>query len=116
MSSFAKRTGLCAALLCAIAVVPAGARSVVTTPQTTIGKEPDVVRAAAAKAPVKLRFSSSETAVRFECSVDIKPYRPCVSPKTYHLAVGRHTFRVRAIGAGGADPTPATKSVRVKSA
>lgn len=47
--------------------------------------------------------------VRFICKLDRKPFRACTSPRTYRrLDVGRHVFRVTAIGSSGVtDPTPA---------
>ncbi len=45
----------------------------------------------------------------FECSLDGSAYRACASPQVYRdLDDGRHEVRVRAVGAGGADATPAT--------
>jgi hypothetical protein len=41
-------------------------------------------------------------------------FRPCSSPRTYrHLRPGRYVFSVRAIGAAGGDPTPATRRFKV---
>jgi Tol biopolymer transport system component len=46
----------------------------------------------------------------FECRLDAAAFAPCASPVSYAgLAVGNHTFQVRAIdGAGAIDDTPAT--------
>jgi hypothetical protein len=45
----------------------------------------------------------------FECQLDAGTYAACTTPKSYSaLAVGSHTFRVRAVDSGGAvDPQPA---------
>ena len=55
-------------------------------------------------------FSSNETGVSFECSLDAQPYASCTSPATYPgLAEASHTFSVRAKDvAGNTDPSPAT--------
>lgn len=66
------------------------------------------------------RFSSPDgDVIGFRCSLDGRAYRPCGSPKTYrNLSVGKHMFRVKAVGSAGAvidsDPTPATWSWTVK--
>lgn len=64
----------------------------------------------------RFKFRATEPDVRFECSRDSSPYRPCRSPKRYGgLTVGRHMFKVRAIdSAGNADPTTARYGWRVK--
>jgi MYXO-CTERM domain-containing protein len=55
-------------------------------------------------------FTANEEGAGFECSLDGADFAACTSPVTSApLAVGPHTFRVRALGAEGAvDPTPAT--------
>jgi hypothetical protein len=61
------------------------------------------------------RFSGSGVGpLRFECRLDKRKYRSCRSPKTYrNLKPGRHRFRVRAVGAGGTDSSPATRAFRI---
>ena len=50
----------------------------------------------------------------FECSVDGGPFEPCSSPRDVNgLADGNHTFQVRAIAGGIADPTPAERMFTV---
>ena len=46
----------------------------------------------------------------FECALDTAPFTACTSPTGYSgLAVGTHTFRVRAKKtSGGVDPSPAS--------
>jgi len=58
------------------------------------------------------RFDSNETGVGFECRLDRRPSRPCASPFTARaLALGGHTFRVRARDdSGQTDPSPAAWS------
>jgi hypothetical protein len=60
------------------------------------------------------RFRSDQTGVTFQCKLDSRPYRACTSPfTTARLTFGRHTLQVRAVGAGGADPTPARRAFKV---
>ena len=47
-----------------------------------------------ARARAVFRFASSERGSSFRCKLDRKPYRPCVSPRAYMLAPGRHTVRI----------------------
>jgi large repetitive protein len=60
-------------------------------------------------------FTSRDPDPVFECSLDSGPWEPCASPTTYiDLAVGLHTFSVRATDeAGNTDPTPATETWRI---
>jgi len=60
-------------------------------------------------------FSASGGATAFECTLDGEPFSSCVSPKDYsaNIAVGPHNFEVRAVGAGGNDPTPAQRNFHV---
>jgi hypothetical protein len=44
----------------------------------------------------------------FECSLDSPTFSPCTSPFDQVQANGSHTFKVRAIGNGTPDPTPAS--------
>ncbi|NPC44116.1 ThuA domain-containing protein [Nocardioides sp. zg-1230] len=79
------------------------------TPDTTITGAPrDGTRAKTAT----IRFAASGPGAggaTFECSLDGSAWQACTSPTTYRdLDPGRHEVRVRAVGAGGADATPAT--------
>ena len=52
--------------------------------------------------------------VAFECRLDGARFRPCRSPKRYRsLKPGTHTFRVRAVAAGKADPSPAKRRFKI---
>jgi hypothetical protein len=87
-----------------------GIRVVDTTPpDTTIDSGPsDPTTATSAS----FAFGSSEAGSTFECKLDAGAYASCASPKGYTgLAVGSHTFSVRAIdAASNVDATPATYS------
>src|ERR671915_1593878 len=54
-------------------------------------------------------FSATEAGSTFECSIDLKAFTACTSPKSYNgLAGGDHFFYVRARdGSGNGDPSPA---------
>jgi hypothetical protein len=64
-------------------------------------------------------FKATGKAKGFQCKLNRrhrKPhrFRKCRSPKTYrHLPPARYTFKVRAVGPGGADRSPATKTFRI---
>jgi len=54
------------------------------------------------------RFRSAAGAT-FQCKLDGAGFKPCRSPfKTKTLSFGRHTFKVRSVQGGAADPTPAS--------
>jgi len=75
-------------------------------PQTAIAAAPPVETPATT---ASFSFSASQPGVTFECALDGAAYAACASPVEYTgLAVGDHTFSVRARTAGGTlDPTPA---------
>jgi PKD repeat protein len=83
-----------------------------TAPQTTITD----AQAGGAATSAVFWFSASEVA-KFECSLDGRPFAPCVSPVSYsRLGAGSHTFQVRSIDrAGNIDPTPAEQTWTVES-
>ncbi len=58
-------------------------------------------------AEVGFRFGASGDATGFRCKLDRRPSAWCTSPRRYRIRLGRHTFRVKAVGPGGADPSPA---------
>jgi hypothetical protein len=74
-----------------------------------------------AKRKATFKFKAIGEATGFQCkltrqSKKLKQWRNCSSPKRYkHLKPRRHTFKVRARGPGGKDPTPAKKKFRIRS-
>lgn len=79
-------------------------------PNTKISKEK--IRGHA----VTFRFRGSGPGpLNFECKLDKRRFTSCRSPKSYrHLKAGRHRFRVRAVDAAGVDPSPASRTFRIK--
>ena len=79
-----------------------------TPPETTLTAHPSVFSNNASQS---FGFSGDDGrgsgVARFECSTDGDAFAACISPQSYRLSDGIHTFRVRAIdGAGNVDPTP----------
>jgi hypothetical protein len=63
----------------------------------------------------KFRFVSTEAQSRFQCKVDLKPWRGCRNPYKRWVGPGKHVFKVRAIDRyGNVDQTPARFGWRVK--
>ena len=55
-------------------------------------------------------FHSDDPAAGFECSLDGGPFAACTSPDTIAgLAVGQHTFTVRAVNGAGTEPNPPSR-------
>jgi hypothetical protein len=66
------------------------------------------------------RFKATGVATGFRCELKRAGHaarlRHCSSPKAYkRLERGKYVFEVRAVGPGGADPTPARKRFRIAS-
>jgi len=76
-----------------------------TAPETTITSAP----ADGTSTSASVAFSSSESPSTFECKLDSGAFAACTSPKAYNsLAVGSHTFSVRATdAAANTDTSPA---------
>ncbi len=84
-------------------------------PDTIIDSHPKkTTKTTKKKVRVKFSFSSDPTGATFKCKLDKGAFVPCVSPKTYKVKSGRHTFSVEAANSVGTDPTPATFSFKVK--
>ncbi|HET6570183.1 MAG TPA: RICIN domain-containing protein [Solirubrobacterales bacterium] len=91
----------------------AGALSSQGAPDTTISSGPTGV----VVPNVSFSFEASESGATFECALDGASFGECASPKPYaELAEGVHTFKVRAVGSGGVDATPAERSFMVVEA
>jgi hypothetical protein len=87
--------------------VPPTATPTTTPPETTINSGPAVTTT---ETSATFTFSSSAAGASFDCALDGSAFSACASPKQYTgLALGQHTFSVRAKTAAGlVDPTPAT--------
>jgi hypothetical protein len=85
-----------------------------TAPDTTIGSGPSGTTTSTG---ASLEFTSTESGSTFQCSLNSGSWAPCTSPKAYgSLAVGSHTFSVKATdAAGNTDATPATRSWTVQA-
>ncbi len=85
-----------------------------TPPETTISSGPSITTTSTS---ASLSFTSSESGSTYQCSLDSGAWGTCVSPKGYSaLAVGPHTFMVKATdAAGNPDPTPASRNWTVES-
>jgi hypothetical protein len=80
-------------------------------PNTTITKAP---KSKTTDRTPTFKFKSSESHSTFRCKLDSKPYARCSSPDTLpKLKRGKHTFKVKAVHKGAADPTPASKAFKV---
>ena len=85
-------------------------------PRTTIavGPAPGIeIRGRTIK--IRFRFFAQNHAhVRgFVCKIDRRPTKRCRSPKSYHVGIGKHVFRVRAIGWTGLKGPPAVGGFEV---
>jgi hypothetical protein len=60
--------------------------------------------------------SGTKAVLSFECRLDRRPFRACISPRVFkHLRPGKHVFRVRAVAGGQVDPTAAKRQFKVKA-
>ena len=84
-----------------------------TAPDTGITKAPGRTTR---RRTATFEFIGTEEGSTFACSLDDKPFVPCVSPQTYTgLKRRRHEFEVRAIDSVGLiDPDPAAHRWRIK--
>ena len=80
-----------------------------TAPDTSITSGPS---GSGTDASAALSFTATEAGSTFECRLDGGTWASCASPKSYSaMAVGSHTFDVRATdAAGNTDASPASRS------
>ena len=92
----------------------AGANSDVVPPETTITDGP--ADGSKTGPNPSFTFGSSEPGSAFQCSLDGAAFADCSSPASYaDLSKGAHAFSVQAFDpAGNPDPTPASRSFKVK--
>jgi hypothetical protein len=85
-----------------------------TPPETSIDSGPP---ASTTSTSASFSLSASESGSTLACKLDAGSWGACASPKTYSsLAVGSHTFSVRATdAAANVDPTPASQSWTVEA-
>lgn len=99
---------------------PAGPGSSIvasTPPNTSIAFHPHRVLTTRKRTrKVAFGFASNDPTAHFECSLDGARFAPCTSPHSVTVKPGHHRFEVRAVDAGGADPSPATYHWTVKPA
>lgn len=65
------------------------------------------------RAKVLVRFFARGRTGGFVCKFDKRPYRRCSSPKRYPVKIGRHVFKVRAIGVTGLRGPAASAVIRI---
>jgi len=83
-------------------------------PRTRLAAHPPVL-ATGKRRRVAFRFASDEPGSGFRCRLDLRPYRPCASPRAYNVRAGAHAFRAFAIdAAGNRDRTPVLFRFRVR--
>jgi hypothetical protein len=88
---------------------PATARWTVVPPPDTTAPTTTIVSATTAGADASFQFTASESGSTFGCSLDGGAFATCSSPHPYSgLAVGAHTFAVRATDAAGNTGAAAT--------
>jgi Ca2+-binding RTX toxin-like protein len=81
-------------------------------PDTSIGTKPPTLTKSTT---AEFSFTANPTSgASFECKLDAGSFSSCTSPKSYAGLAGNgaqtgtaHTFQVRALSAGGTDPSPA---------
>lgn len=89
------------------------------SPQTVLGRGPkSSVPTVKSRVSLKFSFSSPDAGAGFQCRLSAKGSKPsrfttCRSPKTYRVKPGAYRFEVRAVLAGVADPSPASRSLRI---
>ncbi|HMC49480.1 MAG TPA: hypothetical protein VKH20_02460 [Solirubrobacterales bacterium] len=85
-------------------------------PRTILAKRPSpMIELDRRKLTILFRFfAANHASVRgFTCRIDGRPLKRCRSPKAYRVGLGRHHFRVRAIGWSGLKGPVTTAAFRV---
>jgi hypothetical protein len=91
-------------------------RKLVKRPRVQIGSGPPPgVEIKTRKVTVRFRFFARNHAFTrgYLCKLDKHPTKRCRSPKAYRVGLGRHVFRVRAIGYSGLRGRMETRRFRV---
>jgi YVTN family beta-propeller protein len=84
--------------------VAAASETVGIPPQTGFRKHP---RKRAGSQTAKFKFKSNESGVRFRCKLDRRKFKKCGKRFRKVVRPGKHKIKVKAVGKGGTDPTPA---------
>jgi YVTN family beta-propeller protein len=89
---------------CNGSAVAAASQKIGIPPQTKIKKHP-AKKTASEKAEFK--FKADEKGAKFKCKLDRKKFKKCGKSFKATVDPGQHKLQVKAVGKGGADPTPA---------
>jgi hypothetical protein len=95
---------------CNGSAVAAASQAVGIPPQTGFKKHPTKKTSSRT---AKFKFKANEKGAKFKCKLDGKKFKKCGKSFAATVAPGGHQLRVKAIGKGGADPTPARFSWNV---
>jgi hypothetical protein len=108
MACRAKLRRTVAGAIAAGALLALPATALAQAPDTSIDSGPP----AFTNSPNASFAFSGTNATSFECKVDSASFAACTSPRNLtSLSEGQHTFQVRGVsGAGGPDPTPASRT------
>jgi hypothetical protein len=106
------------AKLVSLAVATGRTPSITITPLQPPSTKLKSAHIGAGSGSARFTFSSSGESTGFQCSLvksgHAAHFAKCASPKKYqHLDKSHYTFEVRAVGPGGADPTPAKKTFSI---